>query len=178
MGDDRRDTDSDDVSLRTASASSAPQASTLPTKLRRVLFGCFVLSGFTGLVYQIVWVRLALASFGVITPFVSVVVSVFMLGLGVGSWAGGRWASRVTAASGLSAIALYGFAECTIAAGALLLPELFAIGRSWLLPYGELDSAPARMSRRRFVPAAVPSLIHGSRPLVASVAAKNSRPFW
>ena len=55
-----------------------------PSQLRRFLFGCFVLSGFSGLVYQIVWVRLALASFGVITPFASVVVSVFMLGLALG----------------------------------------------------------------------------------------------
>ena len=34
---------------------------------------------------------MAFASFGIITPVLSVVLSVFMLGLAVGSWAGGRW---------------------------------------------------------------------------------------
>src|SRR5690349_18155376 len=45
----------------------------------------FFLSGFAGLLYQIVWLRLAFSYFGIITPVLSAVVSVFMLGLGVGS---------------------------------------------------------------------------------------------
>ena len=55
---------------------------------RRVLFVLFFLSGFCSLVYQVVWTRMAFASFGIITPVLSVVLSVFMLGLAVGSWAG------------------------------------------------------------------------------------------
>ena len=58
--------------------------------LRRRLFVLFFLSGFCGLVYQMVWTRLAFASFGIITPVLSVVISVFMLGLSLGAWAGGR----------------------------------------------------------------------------------------
>ena len=54
----------------------------------------FFCSGFCGLLYQIVWVRLAFASFGVNTPVLSVVISVFMLGLALGSWFAGILVSR------------------------------------------------------------------------------------
>ncbi|OLD93386.1 MAG: hypothetical protein AUG80_20795 [Candidatus Rokubacteria bacterium 13_1_20CM_4_68_9] len=50
-------------------------------------FGFFVISGFCSLVYEVVWLRLAMAGFGVTTPFVSIVLSVFMAGLALGSWA-------------------------------------------------------------------------------------------
>ena len=49
----------------------------------------FFVSGFCSLVYQVVWLRLAMAAFGVTTPFVSIVMSVFMAGLALGSWAVG-----------------------------------------------------------------------------------------
>ena len=35
-------------------------------------------SGFAGLVYEVVWLRLAMAAFGVTTPLVSIVLAVFM----------------------------------------------------------------------------------------------------
>jgi hypothetical protein len=57
---------------------------------RCVVFIMFLLSGFSGLVYQVVWVRMAFASFGIIIQVLSVVLSVFMLGLSLGAWAGGR----------------------------------------------------------------------------------------
>src|SRR2546425_8411518 len=53
-------------------------------------FGFFVISGFCSLVYEVVWLRLAMAGFGVTTPFVSIVLSVFMAGLALGGWAAGR----------------------------------------------------------------------------------------
>src|SRR5580658_10759214 len=71
--------------------------------LRRRLFVLFFLSGFCGLVYQMVWVRLAFASFGIIAPVLSVVISVFMLGLSVGSWAGGRMIPGLVRRTGVSA---------------------------------------------------------------------------
>jgi spermidine synthase len=63
----------------------------MKSHIQRTLFLLFFLSGFCSLLYQVVWMRLAFASFGVITPVMSVVISVFMLGLAIGSWAGGRW---------------------------------------------------------------------------------------
>ena len=101
---------------------------------------CFVLSGFAGLVYQIVWVRMALASFGVITPFASVVVSVFMLGLALGTWWGGQKVEGLSQGTGISPLVLYGGLEAIIGLSAFLLPTLFETGRAWLLPLGGMES--------------------------------------
>ena len=75
--------------------------------LRKKLFALFFLSGFCGLLYQVIWVRLAFSHFGVITPVLSVIVSVFMLGLSVGSWAAGQWISPITSRFKISAAYLY-----------------------------------------------------------------------
>jgi len=108
--------------------------------LRRFAFACFVLSGFAGLVYQIVWVRMALASFGVITPFASAVVSIFMLGLALGTWGGGHWIRRVSGRLGLSPLALYGVIEAGVGLGAFVLPPLLSAARQALLPLGGMES--------------------------------------
>jgi spermidine synthase len=107
---------------------------------RRVLFFLFFLSGFSSLVYQVVWTRLAFASFGIITPVLSVVLSVFMLGLAVGSWAGGRWIPALVKKSGWSAAIFYAGAELLIGLGAFTVPKLFSIGEHILLASGETDS--------------------------------------
>jgi predicted membrane-bound spermidine synthase len=108
---------------------------------RRFLFLAFFVSGFCGLVYQVIWLRLAFASFGVITPVLSVVVSTFMLGLSLGSWLAGRGIDRWTASSGRSAIFFYGLAEILIGVGGLSVPWLFSQSEGYLLWVGETDSA-------------------------------------
>lgn len=105
-----------------------------------LLFPCFLLSGFCSLLYQVVWMRLAMASFGVITPVMSVVVSVFMLGLAVGSWGAGRWIVRRAARGGASAIHSYALIELGIGCGALAVPRFFAVGEDLLLAAGQSDS--------------------------------------
>jgi predicted membrane-bound spermidine synthase len=108
--------------------------------LRRVLFLLFFLSGFSSLVYQVVWTRLAFASFGIITPVLSVVLSVFMLGLALGSWAGGRWIAPLTARTGWPAIYFYAAAEAIIGVGGVTAPKLFTAGERLLLSGGAADS--------------------------------------
>lgn len=49
----------------------------------------FFLSGFSALVYQVVWQRALFALFGINAESVTLIVTVFMLGLGLGSLAGG-----------------------------------------------------------------------------------------
>src|SRR5437588_693454 len=91
----------------------------------RMLALMFFVSGSCGLLYQVVWLRLAFATFGVVTSVLSVVVSVFMLGLAVGSLAGGKWIGKLTARTGRSAIFFYALAEIVIGAGAFAVPTLF-----------------------------------------------------
>ena len=107
---------------------------------RRLLFLLFFLSGFSGLVYQVVWTRMAFASFGIITPVLSVVISVFMAGLSVGAWAGGQWIGPLARKSGLSAVFFYALTELMIGMGAFAVPKLFAAGEQMLLSAGETDS--------------------------------------
>jgi spermidine synthase len=107
---------------------------------RRVLFFLFFFSGFASLVYQVVWTRMAFASFGIIMPVLSVVLSVFMLGLALGSWAGGRLIGPLVKTTGLSAAFFYAGAEFLIGLGAFAVPRLFDLCERVLLPAGQMDS--------------------------------------
>lgn len=108
--------------------------------IRQFLFLAFFFSGYCALVYQVVWTRLAFASFGIITPVLSVILSAFMLGLSVGAWAGGRWINSLVTRTGCSALLFYGLAELMIGIGGFVVPKLFAVGRELLLSSGETDS--------------------------------------
>ncbi len=100
----------------------------------------FFVSGFCSLLYQVVWLRLALAHFGIITPVLSVVVSVFMLGLSLGSWVAGRWVGSFTERLGWLAIYGYAASEAGIGIGAWVVPRLFKIGETLLLTGGDMGS--------------------------------------
>ena len=107
---------------------------------RGILFGLFFLSGFSSLVYQVIWTRLAFASFGIITPVLSVVLSVFMLGLALGSWAGGRCIPWLTRRTGRSAAMFYALVEVIIGLSAFAVPRCFSAGEQLLLAAGETNS--------------------------------------
>src|SRR5437899_11380217 len=79
-----------DQLLHTASQRKRPHYESQNASSRmRWYFVFFVVSGFCSLVYEVVWLRLAMATFGVTTAMVSIVVSMFMAGLGLGSWGAG-----------------------------------------------------------------------------------------
>ncbi|MCM2305256.1 MAG: fused MFS/spermidine synthase, partial [Elusimicrobia bacterium] len=92
----------------------------------------FFTSGFCGLVYEVVWLRLAMGVFGVTAPFVSIFLSVFMAGLGLGSWAAGRLCRRLESRPAAAALRLYAGAELLIALSALAVPFLLTLGRDAL----------------------------------------------
>src|SRR5260370_6009185 len=86
----------------------------------------FFLSGFPALIYQIVWQRTLFAIYGVNVESVTVVVSAFMLGLGIGSLAGGRISKSPSA----PLLLLFGAVELGIAAyGVGSLPLFHAVAR-------------------------------------------------
>jgi predicted membrane-bound spermidine synthase len=91
-------------------------------------FAFFLISGFCSLVYEVVWLRLSMARFGVTTPMVSIVLSVFMAGLALGSVAGAAVARRAERQSANAPLRLYGGMELLIGAAGLLVPHLLRLG--------------------------------------------------
>jgi predicted membrane-bound spermidine synthase len=89
----------------------------------------FFLSGFCGILYEIVWLRLSMAQFGVTSALVAVVLSTFMAGLGVGSWASGRLVRSYGTQAGVLSLRLYAVIELLIGISALLVPLELRRGR-------------------------------------------------
>ncbi len=109
--------------------------------LKFTVFCAFLISGFCGLLYQVVWIRMAYASFGIITPVMSVIISVFMLGLLVGSASGGPIVESLSRRFHTSALLCYACTELLIGCGAFCVPRMFTWGQNHLLPLGGMDSA-------------------------------------
>jgi len=82
--------------------------------------GCFVLSGATGLVYEVLWARMLGLVFGATTLAVSTVLAAFMGGLALGSALGGKYANRIR-----RPLLVYGCIEIAIAVYAVAIPFLF-----------------------------------------------------
>lgn len=87
--------------------------------LRGVVPLLFLLSGFSGLVYQVVWVRWLALAFGVSAYAVSMVLAVYFGGLALGGWLGGKLASYK-----LPGLRLYGVLEIGIGVYAVWLSSV------------------------------------------------------
>ena len=81
---------------------------------------CFVFSGATGLIYEVLWARMLGLVFGATTLAVSTVLAAFMGGLALGSTLAGRLGQRIR-----KPVSTYGWMEIGIAVYALLVPFLF-----------------------------------------------------
>src|SRR5208337_4080034 len=95
-------------------------------------FFFFFVSGCCSIIYEIVWLRLAMAQFGVTTALTSIVLSAFMAGLGLGSWASGHLIRKYGSQIRFPALRLYALTELLIGASALLVPIELAWGRTLL----------------------------------------------
>ncbi|CAA9232624.1 MAG: Spermidine synthase long [uncultured Acetobacteraceae bacterium] len=89
------------------SRAASPPAGSIP-----LLLPLFFVSGFPALIYQLVWQRALFAVYGVNIEAVTVIVSGFLLGLGLGSLAGGRLSSI----RGVSLLGAFGAIELCLAA--------------------------------------------------------------
>lgn len=105
-----------------------PDRSPLPvgTALRRTVLLLYGLSGFCGLLYELVWTRYLKLVFGSTSLAVSTVVAAFMAGLALGSWALGRKADRVR-----YPLRFYGWVEVGIGLYALAFLPLY-FGLKWI----------------------------------------------
>ncbi|MBU8869370.1 MAG: fused MFS/spermidine synthase [Gemmatimonadales bacterium] len=83
-------------------------------------FLCFFVTGFTGLVYEIAWIRKASLVIGSTTEAMSTVLGIFFAGLALGSWLFGRYARNLD-----QPIRLYALLEVAVAALALVSLRAF-----------------------------------------------------
>lgn len=103
-------------------------------------FYCFFLvSGFCSILYEVIWLRIAMAEFGVTTAMVSLVLSAFMVGLGVGSWGSGLVVRKYLSRSQFPALRLYALMELLIGASALIVPYQLLWGRELLRTLREIS---------------------------------------
>jgi spermidine synthase len=82
----------------------------------------FFLSGATGLIYEMVWVRLFTIVFGNTTYGVSAVLTAFMAGLGMGSYVFGRLIDRKR-----NPLLIYATLELGIGLSALAMPHILLV---------------------------------------------------
>lgn len=92
----------------------------------------FFVSGFCSILYEIIWLRLAMAQFGVTSALVSIVLSMFMAGLGLGSWASGWLIRKYGKRLRTPPLRLYALTEILIGISAILVPYELQWGRHLL----------------------------------------------
>src|SRR6266566_1750738 len=88
--------------------------------VKSILCVVFFLSGATGLVYEVIWVRLTGLIFGNTSQAISTVLGAFMAGLALGSWKLGGKADRTD-----NPLRMYGLLEIGIGLSAALVPLIF-----------------------------------------------------
>jgi spermidine synthase len=82
---------------------------------------CFFFSGFSGLLYEVLWLRMLILIFGSTTLAISTVLTAFMGGLALGSYVFGRLMDRRQ-----RPLLYYGILEGVIGLYALAIPLIFA----------------------------------------------------
>lgn len=90
--------------------------------IRTFVLACFILSGISGLIYEILWTRMLVEIIGSAPFSVSIILTVFMGGLGLGSYLAGRYIDRVESPPTL--VKLYGVLEIIVGVYAGLIPVL------------------------------------------------------
>ena len=83
---------------------------------------CFFFSGLSGLIYEILWTRMLVKIIGGAPFAISIVLTVFMAGLGIGSYIAGRVIDRIKQPMRL--VKIYGILELIIGAYGLAIPAL------------------------------------------------------
>ena len=138
----------------------------------------FFLSGATGLIYELLWVRLLYQTFGSTIQSVTTVVAAYMGGLGLGAWLWGRRADRHERPA-----ALYGWLEIAIGLFGVVSPALLAFAHhaylalagSWQLGVGSGASVALRFGLAAVVLLIPTSLMGGTLPVLTRAFAGTDR---
>lgn len=97
---------------------------------RRLILVLLFFSGASALIYQVVWTRLLVATFGATVYAMGTVVTSFMAGLALGSYLFGRYIDR----GRISPLLLYGLLEIAIGLFAIFFPAIvrfITVGHIW-----------------------------------------------
>ena len=105
--------------------------------MKRALTWLFI-SGACSLIYEIVWLRLLVLIFGNTAQSTAIVLSVFMAGLAMGSWIGGKIAGKLS-----QPLKLYASVELGIGFLALATPALIELARNWFSQHPDIATNPS-----------------------------------
>lgn len=130
------------------------------TSAFRIIKPIFFISGFSALIYQIAWQRMLFQAFGVDLESVTIIIAVFMAGLGIGGYCGGRIADHF----GQKILLIFALAELGIGLFGLASPMLI----HWVRDLVLLSSTPV-IAFANFALLLFPTFLMGSTlPLLTS----------
>lgn len=122
-------------------------ARAVPLAVLPILIGLFFLSGISGLMYEVVWLRVLGHVFGVTVWAASTVLASFMAGLALGGYLAGRVSARVR-----NPLLWYGGAELLIGVSAVLTPTVFGwLERFYVAIYPALPGELVALTVVRFL---------------------------
>jgi spermidine synthase len=154
------------TAVAVARADASLQAASRPKSLPWWYLFFFV-SGFPALLYQIVWQRALFTLYGVNIESVTMVVTAFMLGLGLGSLVGGAVSTRPR----WPLLAIFGFTELLIGVYGIFSLGIFR----WAANY-TAGSSPLRTGLVAFILVVLPTVLMGATlPILVSYTVRLSR---
>jgi predicted membrane-bound spermidine synthase len=130
------------------------------------LYPVFFLSGFAALLYQVIWQRTLLTIYGTNVESVAIVVTAFLLGLGLGSLGGGA----VSKIPGCSPLFLFCLAELSIGCFGLTSLSLF----NWIGHFTLRLSGPGTSLTALLLVLFPTVLMGGTLPLLTAHAVKGN----
>lgn len=126
----------------------------------------FFASGFAALIYQVVWQRVLFAGFGINIEAVTIVVTAFLAGLGIGSLLGGQ----ISARRQRSLLVAFGVVELTISAYGIISVNLFRWLAGFASGLNQLSSGALT-----FFLVLIPTVMMGfTLPLLAEYSVRRS----
>src|SRR5712692_9261797 len=160
-----------------ASSQAEIPAKTYSAKSLKLVAVCFLFSGATGLIYEVLWARMLGLVFGVTTLAIGLVLAAFMGGLALGSAVAAKPAARIT-----RAVRTYALIEIAIGVYALAVPLLFGlVDRVYVAAWQHFQAGFYGFALARFALAAIvlliPTALMGATlpVLAAAVGASQSR---
>ncbi len=145
---------------------------------KKIIFLIFLISGVSGLLYEVVWLRMLSRVLGVTTYATAITLAAYMAGLGIGSYLFGKLADRAQ-----NTLKLYAYIELLIAAAAILTPVLFNLSEGLYINFYDVSggNTGAVMVLRSFISfftLLIPTvLMGGTLPLLVARTTQISGKF-